>query len=80
MTQYLVLNLQDAAAHGLLTCACGHPENNHFRTVKRQPCAHCDCKAYRLKCRAGRLIDVPAIIEADLVEAIQHAQATGELR
>ena len=33
---------------GLLTCKCGHPENNHF-THDKHPCAHCSCHAYSEK-------------------------------
>lgn len=36
---------EQAMALGLLTCTCGHPENNHFEHGKR-PCAHCECEKY----------------------------------
>ncbi len=40
---------------GLLTCTCGHPENNHF-DWKLEPCAHCECKEYTEIPRAGKLV------------------------
>lgn len=48
---------EQAMALGLLTCTCGHPENNHFEGSNR-PCAHCDCKKYTEVARksAGKLI------------------------
>jgi hypothetical protein len=75
VSKYVVLNLKEAAAHGLLTCYCGHPENNHFSHDDRaKACAHCKCTNYRIKAKvgAGRLIDVDAITERDLAEAIKE--------
>lgn len=76
MAKYLVLNLEEAARAGLITCTCGHPENNHFSWDDRaKSCAHCKCPNYRLKAKNGygRLIDVPAITTDDLVDAIKEA-------
>lgn len=42
----LVMTRQRALELGLLTCACGHPENNHF-THSGRSCAHCPCRGYR---------------------------------
>ena len=38
----LTMRRDRALELGLLTCACGHPENNHF-DHGRCPCAHCPC-------------------------------------
>lgn len=43
----------EALSLGLLTCKCGHPENNHFNHT--DSCAHCDCKRYRERARVGKL-------------------------
>lgn len=40
---------------GLITCKCGHPDNNHFEWGTR-PCAHCKCSKYRQVVRFGRLV------------------------
>lgn len=45
---------QRALEKDLLTCSCGHPENNHF-DFKAHPCAHCDCKGFDEVSRAGTL-------------------------
>jgi len=42
---------------GLLTCSCGHPENNHF-DFNGHPCAHCDCKSYSERGRRGTTLEV----------------------
>lgn len=42
----LTMTRKRALELGLLTCSCGHPENNHF-AFEFRGCAHCDCKAYR---------------------------------
>ena len=39
---------------GLLTCNCGHPENNHFN--HNDSCARCDCKKYREVPVAGEFV------------------------
>lgn len=46
-TVTLTMTRERALELGLLVCACGHPENNHFIYEKGRPCAHCDCKALR---------------------------------
>lgn len=48
----MTMTRQRATELGLLTCACGHPENSHFDSVAK-PCAHCGCKAYRERGRSG---------------------------
>lgn len=54
---------EQAMALGLLTCTCGHPENNHFISMKKNGehimgCAHCKCAKYTEVARksAGKLI------------------------
>jgi hypothetical protein len=53
----LEMTREQALEHGLLTCECTHPENNHFDFDER-PCAHCDCKSYRERARVGKLLMV----------------------
>ena len=80
MAKYVVLNLQQAAAYGLLICHCGHPENNHFSHDERaKSCAHCKCANYRIKAKvgAGRIIEVDAITEKDLEVAIRTDLCVG---
>lgn len=75
MAKYVVLNLKQAAEQGLLTCHCGHPENNHFSWDDRaRACAHCKCTNYRMKAKkgCGRIIDVDALTEQDLAAAIKE--------
>ena len=75
MAEYVVLNLKQATAWGLLTCACGHAENTHFTWDERSAaCAHCECKNYRMRTKpgAGKIIEVDAITEDDLVLSIQN--------
>jgi len=43
-----VMTRAQAQALGILKCACGHPENNHFNYGVR-PCAHCNCNEFREK-------------------------------
>jgi hypothetical protein len=43
------------AEQGLLTCTCGHPENNHFDHGVH-PCAHCKCLSYNERARVGKLL------------------------
>ena len=71
MAKYLVLSIKDAERYNLVGCTCGHPLNNHHNWDKR-PCAHCKCNEFELDARVGRLIDVPAITEADLADAIKE--------
>ncbi len=52
----LLLTLEEAARYGLLSCTCGHPENNHFEFHDR-PCAHCGCQKYIVTARVGKLVD-----------------------
>jgi hypothetical protein len=76
VAKYVVLNMKEAAAHGLLTCHCGHPENNHFTWDERAAsCAHCKCANYREKTRkgAGKIIEVDAITQEDLAAAIKES-------
>lgn len=40
---------------GLLTCACGHPANNHF-SRPNNGCAHCNCTGYSERSRAGTVM------------------------
>ena len=35
----------EALNKGLLTCECGHPENNHHDFGTRS-CARCDCQSF----------------------------------
>jgi hypothetical protein len=75
VAKYVVLNLKQAAEQGLLTCHCGHPENNHFSWDDRaRSCAHCLCKSYRVKTKkgCGKIIEVDAITKEDLEVAIQN--------
>ena len=46
------LSQKQAEALGLVTCECGHPNNNHFGN-KKGPCAHCKCKKYHQVLRHG---------------------------
>ena len=41
----LTMTKKRAQELGLLTCTCGHPENNHFEHGVR-PCAHCPCPKF----------------------------------
>jgi hypothetical protein len=45
-TLVLEMTRKRALELGLITCMCGHPENNHF-DWKPQPCAHCNCRELR---------------------------------
>jgi hypothetical protein len=44
---------EEALKYGLITCACGHPKNNHFG--EDEPCAHCNCKKYNPVPRVGTM-------------------------
>jgi hypothetical protein len=50
----LKMTRKDAIELGLLTCECGHPENNHF-DMKKKPCAHCKCNEYSERSVRGTL-------------------------
>lgn len=52
---FIEMTRETALENGLLTCECGHPENNHFEW-DANPCAHCECKAYRERARVGRIV------------------------
>lgn len=52
-TLTLKMTRKRALELGLLTCKCGHPENNHFDFVSGRPCAHCDCVELRERPKAG---------------------------
>jgi hypothetical protein len=45
----------DALRLGLLTCRCGHPDNNHF-DWKDRSCAHCNCERYDERPRVGKFV------------------------
>lgn len=51
----IVMTRDEAKSLGLLTCACGHPENNHFDHGKK-PCAHCPCGKYDERSRVGHVV------------------------
>lgn len=53
----LTMTRERALQLGLLVCACGHPENNHF---EHGPCARCDCKMLKEQGRAGTTLVEPA--------------------
>lgn len=57
MRKTITIKFSVADAHklGLLICACGHLENNHYRwgTVG---CAHCTCLMYRERPRLGKIV------------------------
>lgn len=40
---------------GLLSCACGHPESNHFG-LKPKPCVNCSCEDYAEKAKLGIIV------------------------
>ncbi len=46
------LTQKQAEQLGLVTCECGHPNNNHFGN-KKGACAHCKCLKYRQILRYG---------------------------
>lgn len=46
---------EEALMKDLLTCRCGHPENNHFDHGKN-PCAHCDCEEFKERTRVGSFV------------------------
>ncbi len=48
----LKMTRERALSLGLLTCKCGHPDNNHFAWGSR-PCAHCKCKSLRETAKSG---------------------------
>ena len=56
-TTVLQLTIPEAMAHNLLGCTCGHAHNNHFQKANTS-CAHCDCEAFVMKPRAGKLIEL----------------------
>lgn len=50
----ITMTRQQALKQGLLTCTCGHPENNHFD--HNGSCAHCSfCKKYTEVSKVGTL-------------------------
>jgi hypothetical protein len=54
----VVLSMTDALELDLVWCKCGHRPNNHFEWGKR-PCAHCNCKQFRMELSRGELIKEP---------------------
>lgn len=67
----LVLTLEEAERYGLIGCACGHPQNNHFDFSKTEtPCAHCKCKSFQLRARVGKLTSKPDRLSPEDVKAL----------
>ena len=56
--KYITIKLtkKEALYFDLLSCACGHRENNHFDFVPYNPCAHCKCDHYVEILRAGKIV------------------------
>lgn len=57
--EYVTIKFTRREAHalGLLFCACGYPENNHFDFGKRL-CAHTNrCKGYKEVPKLGTLVN-----------------------
>jgi len=57
-TYRFTMTKKDALSLGLLTCECGHPENNHFQH-SGTCCARCECK---------RFTEVPIVGKLERVE------------
>jgi len=55
VTVTIQMTRKQALEQGLLTCDCGHPENNHF-DWDLNPCAHCHCKSYEERPRVGKFV------------------------